>query len=103
MQGHIQTALKWPFQEKEVRKIIEAIEHEKSLLALAQQRDGRTELLKIQASVQKNNEALTEVLHSMYTNSKNVEKKFYGLADQVSEVQIQQQELHTGIKRLQSN
>ncbi|KAI0592690.1 ankyrin repeat domain-containing protein [Pyrenophora tritici-repentis] len=97
------TTLKWPFQEKEVRKIIEAIEHEKSLLVLAQQRDGRKHLLKIQAFVQKNNAQLTEILLSVDTNSKNVETNFHGLADQVFEVQTLQQELYSGIKSLQGN
>lgn len=54
-------ALKWPFQEKEVQKVIESIEREKNLLKLALANNSRRLLQEIMRRSKENRQQLTEV------------------------------------------
>jgi hypothetical protein len=58
----VRKALKWPFQEKDVQKIIELIEREKGLLELALANNSRRLLQEIMKRSRKSRQQLTELI-----------------------------------------
>ncbi|KAF1828738.1 hypothetical protein BDW02DRAFT_206603 [Decorospora gaudefroyi] len=98
----LKSSLRWPFQERDVRKMIEAIEREKSLLLLAQSKCSRQLLHQIKACAEHNSEQLADLLHSMNISSGNVDANFHKLTGQISDVQAHQVGLRNRIDRLQT-
>jgi hypothetical protein len=95
--------LNWQFQERDVRKIIEAIEREKSLLALAMSKDSGKLLHKIKACAERNSAQLTDLLQATSIASENAQDHFDNITRQISDVQSQTMGLQNGIERLQSS
>jgi hypothetical protein len=96
-------SLKWPFQERDVTKIIEAIDREKSLLALASSRDSGKLLHKIKACAERNSAQSTDLLQATSIASENAQDNFDNITRQISDVQSQTMALQNGIERLQSS
>jgi hypothetical protein len=96
-------SLKWPFQERDVIKIIDTIDREKSLLSLALSRDSGRLLHKIKACAEGNNKQLATMVQNMSINSQNAETNFHNLTYQVADVQVQATGLQNGIDRLRNN
>lgn len=61
--GGLRRSLKWPFQEKEVQKIVASIEREKSLLSLALENNSRKLLQEVTKCSKENRQQLTELVN----------------------------------------
>jgi hypothetical protein len=97
------SSLKWPFQEKDVRKIIDGVEREKSLLGLALQKDSRQLIRAVKSCAERNSKELVEVLQTMSINSCNTETNFNNLTYQIADVQAKATGLQDGIDHLRKN
>ena len=80
------TRLKWPFSEKEVEKIIAAIEREKSLLSLALANYSRKVIEEIRKTSTENQEHLVEIIDLMKKDSEVNSLKLDGLRIDVEQV-----------------
>lgn len=79
--------LKWPFDEKEIGKIISAIEREKSLLDLALTNDCRKLIQEIKKGSQENGRQLAELIYCMNKSSEENETYFAELKDGLDYIQ----------------
>ncbi len=77
--------LKWPFQEKEVQKIIQSIEREKTLLDIALQNNSRKLLQEITKSSKDNGRLLVELAKLLKESQLDNENQFAELNVKVSE------------------
>ncbi|KAF2181001.1 hypothetical protein K469DRAFT_692519 [Zopfia rhizophila CBS 207.26] len=93
-------ALKWPFDEKEVGKIISTIEREKTLLALALTNDCRKLIQEIKKSSSKNKAQLAELIAAVEGSSKESESQFAELKDDLERIQGSQADLKDGLDQL---
>ncbi|RYP77344.1 hypothetical protein DL771_001139 [Monosporascus sp. 5C6A] len=95
--------LKWPFDEKEVEKIIAAIDREKSLLGLALANDSRKLIHDIKRSAKENGQQLTELIEAIKQTSKDNQDGLADLKDGLASVQGSQARLQDGLDRLQNH
>ncbi|RYP23580.1 hypothetical protein DL767_008772 [Monosporascus sp. MG133] len=95
--------LKWPFDEKEVEKIIAAIDREKSLLGLALANDSRKLIHDIKRSAKENGQQLTELIDTIKQTSKDNQDGLADLKDALASVQGSQARLQDGLDRLQNH
>jgi len=93
-------ALKWPFQEKQVNKIIGAIEREKNLLGLALANDCRKLIQDIKKSARENGEQLAELIDFVKEASNGTQTQISELKDGIACVRGSQVGLEEGIDRL---
>ncbi|RYP45753.1 hypothetical protein DL768_007929 [Monosporascus sp. mg162] len=84
------SALKWPFEEKEVQMIIETIENEKSLLKFALDNEHRKLTQEIQRQSRANEEKLDKLLEVLKWSSKDHKAQLEGLKDGVDRLHIRQ-------------
>lgn len=96
----LSTALKWPFEEKEVGKIIAAIEREKNLLQLALENNQRQLIQCIQRSAMENHKQLLELIEAIKDVSKESQDSLAKLRDEIIRVVISQDDLKDGVDRL---
>jgi len=96
----IWTSLKWPFEGKEVEKIMAAIEREKVLLGLALTNDCRKLMQEIKKSAGENTRELLELIEVVKESSKDSKDRFAELRDDLALVQESQAGLKNGIDRL---
>jgi predicted CopG family antitoxin len=99
----ITTSLTWAFQEKDVTKLINALEREKSLLVLALSRDSGQLLHKIEACAEHHNAQLIDLLQTITIASENGKDSFSDVTSRLSDVQRQAAGLHNGIERLRNS
>jgi len=71
--GKIGAAIKWPFKEKEVDRMIAIIEHEKSLLILALQNNSRRLIQEIKKTSEESKRQLLELTEMAYETKQNFE------------------------------
>ncbi|KAI9772157.1 MAG: hypothetical protein M1839_002528, partial [Geoglossum umbratile] len=90
------SALKWPFDEKEVEKIFSTIEREKTLLALALTNDCRKLIKAIKKSSNENESRLAELIVVAKENS----SKLAELKDGLWRTQGSQADLKDGLDQL---
>ncbi|KAI4599545.1 hypothetical protein KJ359_001992 [Pestalotiopsis sp. 9143b] len=93
--SEIVASLKWPFDEKEVDKLLVALEREKALLALALLIEAKKLLEKIEETSIENNQYLKELLWSLEDTSRSWEGHFLQLeigVDTIIRVQESQEE-----------
>ncbi|RYO82522.1 hypothetical protein DL766_001516 [Monosporascus sp. MC13-8B] len=93
------SALKWPFEEKEVQIIIETIETEKSLLKFALDNEHRKLTQKIQGYSTANGEKLDKLLEVLKWPSMDHRAQFEGLKDGVDRLHIRQDTREADEKR----
>lgn len=91
--------LKWPFDEKEAKKIISAIKHEKTLSNLALTNNYRNLIQEIKNS-NENERQLAELIDAIQKSSKENESQFAALKDLVARIQGSQADLKVGADRL---
>ncbi|RYP32310.1 hypothetical protein DL767_005285 [Monosporascus sp. MG133] len=84
------SALKWPFEEKEVQMIIETIENEKSLLKFALDNEHRKLTQEIQRQSRANGEKLDKLLEVLKLSSKDHKAQLEGLKGGVDRLHIRQ-------------
>jgi GTPase SAR1 family protein len=93
-------ALKWPFQEKGLQKIIETLEREKSLLSLALENNSRKLLQEIIKHSKENDRQLTELVELVKKSVQGNQDSVKELKDQLSSVEVLQTGTQDGINRL---
>jgi uncharacterized phage infection (PIP) family protein YhgE len=91
--------LKWPFDEKEVQKIISAIKREKTLSNLALTNNCRKLIQEIKNS-NENERQLAELIDAIQKSPKENESQFAALKDHVARIQGSQADLKDGVDRL---
>jgi hypothetical protein len=96
----IMKSLKWPFQDKEVHKFIEAIEREKSLLSLALENNSRKLLQEITKSSKVNGRLLMELVEVFKIGLQRNQSHFEELKNEISRVQVLQTGTQDGIHSL---
>ncbi|RYP09021.1 hypothetical protein DL764_001517 [Monosporascus ibericus] len=84
------SALKWPFNEKEVEKLISAIQREKSLLQLAMTNECRELIREVKKSSCKNKELLMELIQMIKDNANEDIGQFTKLNTILVEIQESQ-------------
>lgn len=72
----VSTTLKWPFEEKEVDRIIGTIEREKSLLALALTNDSRKLIQGVEKSARENGRQLADLIKALKESSNESQHRF---------------------------
>ncbi|KEY68912.1 hypothetical protein S7711_03842 [Stachybotrys chartarum IBT 7711] len=88
-------SLKWPFQEKEVDRIMATIGREKGLLTMAMDR-GHLELTQeIQRCCTKNQKMLVELVGDLERNSADIQHSVSRLRGQIDDLDIRQQSQQT--------
>ncbi|CAO2648676.1 Nn.00g079430.m01.CDS01 [Neocucurbitaria sp. VM-36] len=92
--------LKWPFKEKEVRKLVESIECEKSLLSLALENNSARLLHEIAIRSKDNNRHLTELTQLLKNSTHDIEIGFHEVHDRLSTLQVGQTGLSSGILKI---
>jgi phage gp46-like protein len=93
--------LKWPFKEKEVQKLIEAIESEKGLLTLAFENNSARLLQQIDIRSKNNSTHLEELTALMSTHAINSEGHLQDLKSAVSKLQDTHISLHEDMSALE--
>ncbi|KAH9898943.1 ankyrin repeat-containing domain protein [Xylariomycetidae sp. FL2044] len=99
-QSGIVTSLKWPFDEKELKAIIETVECEKSLLSLALSNESRKLLQAIQKSAKQNADQLARLIATINQSSDEQDEQLSKLADSLRQVQISQANVQNDVERL---
>lgn len=84
------STLKWPFDAKEVGRIIAAVEREKALLNLALTSDSRRLIQEVKATSAESSKQITDLLRDLEASSSKA----------LASVQESQATLHTGIAEL---
>ncbi|KAI1092560.1 ankyrin repeat-containing domain protein [Rostrohypoxylon terebratum] len=93
-------ALKWPFQEKEVSKMINTMEREKNLLNLALANDSRKLMQRIKGSAAIHEQLLTELIQVVEQSSKDAMDQFSNLADSLIHIRRSQSHLESDVGRI---
>lgn len=99
-QKKVFAALKWPFEEKEVQKIIDTIEREKNLLHLSVENNHRKLVQSIQRSAKDHQKQLLELVETIQKSSEDHQDRLSELRDEVARVVGSQIDLKEGIDRL---
>ncbi|RYP52862.1 hypothetical protein DL768_002111 [Monosporascus sp. mg162] len=89
------SALKWPFDEKEVEKLISAMQREKSLLQLAMTNECRGLIREIKKSSHENTELLMELIQTIKDNATEDTGQFTKLNTILVEIRASQGDLKT--------
>ncbi|KAF1844490.1 uncharacterized protein K460DRAFT_404787 [Cucurbitaria berberidis CBS 394.84] len=97
---NITRALKWPFQEKDVRKLIELIEQEKSLLNLALGNSAGRLLHEMKARSKENSQQLVELTRLVAKGSHDNESSFQEVNNRLFTIHATQSGMFTGIHDL---
>ncbi|RYP43045.1 hypothetical protein DL770_011882 [Monosporascus sp. CRB-9-2] len=87
------SALKWPFDEKEVEKLISAMQREKSILQLAMTNECRQLIREIKKSSGENRELLLELIQTIKDNATEDTGQFTKLNTILVEIQESQGDL----------
>ncbi|KAH6989117.1 hypothetical protein BKA56DRAFT_710473 [Ilyonectria sp. MPI-CAGE-AT-0026] len=87
--------LKWPFSEKEVEKIIAAIEREKSLLGLALENECRKLIQEIKKSSREHERRLVDLADAIGKDSKHSHDQLAELKDNLDTLRVRQDDQHT--------
>jgi len=95
------STLKWPFDEKEIKKAISTIEHEKNLLCLALTNDSGKLIQEIKRTSKGNKRRLIELIESMNKSLDRNESHFAKLKDGLEHIQGSQASLKHSLDRLQ--
>jgi hypothetical protein len=94
------SALRWPFHEKEVEKVMSMIEREKSLLALALTNDCRKLIQEIKKCSTENKRELAELIEAVGESSKESSSRLAELKDDLGRIQGSQGDLKDSLDRL---
>jgi predicted nuclease with TOPRIM domain len=94
------STLKWPFDEKEIEKVISAIEREKNLLDLALANDCRKLIQEIKKSSKENTRQLAELIDSIEKGWKQNQSHFDEVKDGLEHIQGSQADLKDDLGRL---
>jgi hypothetical protein len=94
------STLKWPFDEKEIEKVISAIEREKNLLDLALANDCRKLIQEIKKSSKENTRQLAELIDSIEKGWKQNQSHFDEMKDGLEHIQGSQADLKDDLGRL---
>ena len=94
------STLKWPFDEKEIEKVISAIEREKNLLNLALANDCRKLIQEIKKSSKENTRQLAELINSTEKSWKQSQSQFDEVKDGLEHIQGSQADLKDDLGRL---
>jgi hypothetical protein len=94
------SALKWPFDEKEVGKVISTIEREKTLLVLALTNDCRKLIQEIKKSSNENERQLAELIEAVEESSMEISSRFAELKDDLGRIMGSQVDLKDGLDQL---
>ncbi|KAI0892243.1 ankyrin repeat-containing domain protein [Annulohypoxylon nitens] len=92
--------LKWPFQEREVSKVIGAMEREKNLLNLALANDSRKLMQRIEGSAVLHQQLLAELIQVVDQSSKDTMNQFSNLTDSLMHICRSQSDLENHVSRL---
>ncbi|XDG04305.1 hypothetical protein ABKA04_003920 [Annulohypoxylon sp. FPYF3050] len=92
--------LKWPFQEREVSKVIGAMEREKNLLNLALANDSRKLIQRIEGSAVLHQQLLAELIQVVDQSSKDTMNQFSNLTDSLMHICRSQSDLENHVSRL---
>lgn len=87
--------LKWPFSEKEVEKIIETIEREKSLLGLALNNECRKLIQEIKKSSREHERRLADLADAIGEDSKHSHDQLAELKHNLDTLRVHQDDQHT--------
>jgi hypothetical protein len=96
-------SLIWPFDEKEIKKILEAIEREKSLLQLALDNNCRKLVQEIKRTSNDNKRLLVGLIQAASESRKSLketEDRLQELTGDLALIQSSQAGLHDGVERL---
>ena len=94
------TALKWPFEEKEVAKIIATIKRKKNLLQLALENNQRQLIQYIQRSAKEHHKQLLKLIEAVKNGSKESQNRLRKLRDKIIQVVVSQNDLKDNVDRL---
>jgi predicted nuclease with TOPRIM domain len=94
------STLKWPFDEKEVEKVISAIEREKNLLNLALANNCRKLVQEIKKSSKENTRLLAELIDSIEKGWEQNQSQFDEVKDNLEHIQGSQADLKDDLDRL---
>lgn len=92
--------LKWPFQEREVSKVIGAMEREKNLLNLALANDSRKLMQRIEGSAVLHQQLLAELIQVVDQSSRDTMNQFSNLTDSLRHICRSQSDLENHVSRL---
>jgi hypothetical protein len=98
--GRALAALKWPFNEKEIKEIYATIEREKSLLELALANNSRKLIQEIKRTSDEHKRQLIELIQAIKRTSDESDGQFSELKGDLGVVQSSQVGLHDGLDRL---
>lgn len=93
-------SLKWPFKQKEVDRVLTAIEREKSLLALALENNARKLIQEIRKTSSENTQQLALVIKILEEETGEINARFSELLDGVDRIELSQADLKDGLTRL---
>jgi hypothetical protein len=96
------STLKWPFDKKEIEKVISTIEHEKNLLGLALTNDSGRLIQEIKKTSKESKQRLTELIESMNKSLDENESHFAKLKDGLEHIQGSQAGLEHDLGCLQN-
>ena len=92
--------LEWPFNEKEIKEVFVAIEHEKSLLELALTNNSRKLIQEIKRTSNENKRQLMALIQTIQTHSRESEAQFSDVKGGLALLHISQAGLHDGLDGL---
>ncbi|KAL6705251.1 hypothetical protein ACN47E_007211 [Coniothyrium glycines] len=96
----IQARLKWPFKEKEIEKLIEAIDCEKSLILLALENNSAKLLNHMTVQLKQNTAILIQLRQLLGDGTQNQQIKLQEIENGISSVRHDQKELITNMSAL---
>ncbi|OAL26569.1 hypothetical protein AYO22_04180 [Fonsecaea multimorphosa] len=97
------TSLRWPFQRKEVEKIIDSIEREKALLGLALVNDERRLIQDLKKSSKENTCQIRELLEVVKESSQASENRLAELENGLARIELLQAGLNDGQDRREAS
>ncbi|KAF7917816.1 uncharacterized protein EAE97_011954 [Botrytis byssoidea] len=95
--------LKWPFDQKEVEKIIVTIEHEKSLLGLALANNSRKLMLELKKCSNEGARQLEELIQALEKSSNENLRQFMNFEDILTSIQESHADLRRGVDGLKKD
>lgn len=96
----ILTSVRWPFQQKEVERIIDAIEREKALLVLALINDHRRLTQDLEKSWRENTGQLLELVEAVKESSEGNQNRFAELRHDLERIEMLQAGFNDGLDHL---
>jgi hypothetical protein len=95
--------LKWPFQEKEVQKLVAAIESEKGLLSLALQNNSARLLQQIDVTSRTCEAHLEDLLALFASHTSNLDSDLAHIKSALSTAESSHVQLHVGMDTIQQH